>query len=242
MKKIISFLLILGILFCAVACADSTDSTAKDNTDKVQKDTQSSDDHSETTKDNNGGIHTEVTLSAVLSAKTSPEEDFEIVDYGTGEVELYNYLGDDEIVVIPESIDGMVITKISSYVFANDRHPNTKAVRLSDGIKTVDYCAFSLNESIEIVVAGEGLETIAESAFMSCTNLSTVVLNDRLTTMENNCFAYCDSLKEIELPSSAAQISEYAFFGIEGSLTIVGEAGSAVETYANDLQIGFKAK
>ena len=239
-KKIICSLMVIMLMLCCLACGNTTDGPTKPSDNG---ETQFSD----TTGDNGGtgdiyGNTEKVTLDAVLDAKASPESDFEITDYGDGVVEVSKYLGDDEIVVIPETINGKTVTRIGAYVFANDHHPNTKAVRLSDGIKTISTGAFGLNVVLEIFVAGDGLEEIGEAAFHNCSSLSSVVLKDGVKTLGSACFSSCDKLKEIELPDSITEIHRLAFCYPAENFKIIGVAGSAAETYATEQQIEFKPK
>lgn len=182
----------------------------------------------------------EITLDAVMNYPESPENDFVCADHGNGDVELLSYLGDDEIVVIPESWNGKKITTISSYVFANDSP--VKAIRFSDSITTVLKGAFGLNKSLEIVVCGSGLKLIEEVAFQECSNLHTIVLNDGLEKIYGFCFSGCKNLKELEIPESVTEIQPLLFYNGPEDLVIIGAAGSEAERFATSEGIEFRAK
>ena len=194
-------------------------------------------------KANNGSVVSDkITVDDLMNAAESPEEDFEITDYGDGIVELSKYLGDDSIVVIPATVNGKAITRIGAYVFANDYHPNTKAVRLSKSIRVVDTGAFGLNETIEVFVAGDGLEEIGEGAFQGCVNLCEVILNDGLLKLGSACFSDCVSLTTIEIPDSVSEIHMMAFYPYSDGFSIVGSSGSYAERFCEEQDITFKEK
>ena len=181
-----------------------------------------------------------ITLDAVMNYPESPESDFECADHGNGDVELLGYLGDDEIVVIPETWNGKKITTISSYVFANESP--IKAIRLSDSVKEVMDGAFGVNQSLEIFVCGSGVENIGVGAFQECRNLHTVKLNEGLKTIEGVAFGGCDSLLELEIPASVTEIQPMTFTNASENLVIVGAAGSEAERFAASEGIEFRAK
>ncbi|MBQ2781271.1 MAG: leucine-rich repeat domain-containing protein [Clostridia bacterium] len=240
MKRIVCILMVVMLLLCCVACGNNTDDPTTPSNNNGTQSSETTGDNKNPNNDNQGNSGN-VTLDAVLGAKASPESDFEITDYGDV-VEVSKYLGDDEIVVIPETINGKKVTRIGAYVFANDYHPNTKAVKLSDGITTVSTSAFGLNAVLEIFVAGSGLVEIGEGSFQNCSSLSTVVLNEGVKTLGSACFSSCAKLEEIEIPSSVTEIHRLAFYYAAENFTIVGVTGSAAETYANEQQITFRAK
>ena len=181
-----------------------------------------------------------ITLKKLMEAEDSPEDDFKVVGYDEGMVRLVGYLGDSEVVVIPQIWKGKEITSIVSYVFGVNS--KVKAIRLSDSIEKLEDGAFSANDNVEIVVCGSGLKTIEESAFQNCTKLNTIVLNEGLESIDGLAFSGCKSLTEIEIPSSVTAIQAMAFFGQPKDFLIIGEAGSAAEQYAADEGFQFRAK
>lgn len=228
MKKIVSIFLVFMMILCVAGCGNKEEH--KENNGN-QNQTENNDGDNESGK---------ITLEDVMNAPESPESDFECADHGNGDVELLNYKGDDEIVVIPETWKGKKITTISSFVFANDSP--VKAIRLSDSIKEVMDSAFALNKSLEIFVSGSGMENIGIGAFQECTNLHTAVLNDGLKIIEGASFGGCKNLLELEIPESVIEIQPMTFYNGPENLVIIGKAGSTAEEYANKEGIEFRAK
>ena len=181
-----------------------------------------------------------ITLEKLMEAEDSPEDDFVVIDHDNGHVELLQYIGSSEVVVIPQTWKGKEITSIASYVFGVNS--NVKAIRLSDSIECLDLCSFSTNENLEIIVCGSGLKTLEDAVFLDSENLHTVILNDGVETISTLVFGDCKSLTEIEIPSSVTNIEPGAFSGCPDNFLIIGEAGSAAEQYAADEGFQFQAK
>ncbi len=230
MKKFIALILAVLMMISLAACGSSdTPEQASGGNEQVKS------------SDTEGAFDSkEITLDNLMKAPENPESDFECIDFGNGDVELQEYLGSSEIVVIPETWNGIKITSIGSGVFANDSP--IKAIRLSDSITNLKESSFALNKSLEIVVCGSGLTTIGEGSFMSCSNLHTVKLNDGLKTIVGLAFAYCDSLSELEIPDSVTSMQQMTFFGNPKSFKVIGKAGSVAEECAAKDGVTFVAK
>lgn len=77
---------------------------------------------------------------------------------------------------------------------------------------------------------------------MNCTNLKEIILNDGLLKLDKFSLSGSDNLTRIEIPSSVAEIHYTAFYIVPESFTIIGEAGSYAEQYANSEGITFEVK
>lgn len=205
---------------------------------KLFKDTDNNTNNNESNNNiSNNENNKEITLEALMNAPESPEEDFDVIDYGDGDVILEQYLGNDEIVVIPESLG---ISKISSYVFGY-KSP-VKAVKLADSIKVLEPRVFATNEILEIFVAGKGLIEISEATFQSCAKLREVVLNEGLKTIYGLTFTSCSSLKKVEIPDTVTYIQAGTFYSTPDDLTVIGKSGSIAESAATEDNVNFQAK
>lgn len=112
----------------------------------------------------------------------SPETDFDY-EIKDGKVSIKGYLGSDEFVVIPETIEGYPVTKISRSAMANG---------------TFRYVYITRN-----------IDTIMNAAFKGCTNLEAVYLTDNITNMQDNAFDGCDNYKTLYI--NGTQDPEYAY-------------------------------
>lgn len=238
MKKILVVLLAGLMTLSLAACGEETDTDNKSSsTITSSSDSSDGDKESKTKKDNDAK---EITLEAVLSHETAPEGDFEFSKNGEGNSGVLGYIGSDSIIVIPETYEGLPVTKIETGAFSNKE--GEKAIKFADTVTEIDYCSCGLNKSLEIIVMGSGTKIIGESSFQECPSLREVSLNEGLETIKTGAFALCDNLKSITIPSSVKDIEMGAFMGIEKELTIYGTAGSAAEKFAKEAGIEFVAK
>lgn len=147
----------------------------------------------------------------LMNHPESPESDFQVNDNGDGTGLLYRYNGSDEIVVIPESVNGLRITSIGDFAFYNNE--TLKAVRLADSIETAGMLVFDNNTNLQVAVFGSGMRETGSNTFYECEALQQVVLNDGLEVIENSCFYGCTSLETIHIPNSVKEIVFLAFSG-----------------------------
>lgn len=250
MKKLIALLLTFVMLLSLAACGK--DDTPKDDDEGKKKETTSQggdkdDDNTQSGDDDKKDpvISDEITVENLMNYPESPEEDFFCEDLGDGVWMLSQYLGDDEIVVIPETVNGKNVEVIGSHVFGVGS--SVKAVKLPDSVYKLDGCVFGHNENLEVVVFGDGMREIdrivePQCPFMNCINLREVVLNDGLELIGGLAFGMCNSLMSIEIPASVTEIGNAAFYAAPEGFTIIGEAGSYAEQYANENGINFQVK
>lgn len=235
MRKFVAVAMALLLSASLVGCNASSDNPQQmsSNTPDMQTETPA-------TEGITLPVAGEITLDMLMDSPESPEEDFLCYENEDGTMELVNYLGDDEVVVIPDTWKGKKITIIGSYVFANDSP--VKAVRLSDSVATLMEGSFAMNEKLELVVCGSGLKEIGDGAFQLCTGLKEIVLNDGLEKLSSICLGGCTSMMSIEIPDSVTEIHFMAFMNCPEGFTIIGSKGSQAEQFATSEGIAFKGK
>lgn len=133
------------------------------------------------------------------SAKAAPESDFEfkLSEDGTF-IELTEYKGNAEHLVIPETIQGVPVEVINGF-YQNNK---IKSVVIPSSAKVIDNSAFLYCESLEKVTLPEGLLYIEAGAFGG-TGLTSVTLPKSLEYLRS-AFNECDKLAEINIPDDAA--------------------------------------
>lgn len=140
-----------------------------------------------------------VTGNITLKAKWIPQ--YEYADNAGGDgVTLTKYIGNEENITIPGTIDGKRVTGISSIAFAGS------------GIKSV--------------VIPEGITGIGDYAFWYCSDLTSVSIPDGLTHISTGAFAWCNSLTNITISDSVVSIGDQAFY-LCNSLTSVYYTGTS---------------
>lgn len=237
MKKIFCLVLSLIIIASLASCGGNSDTPTSSEENG----------NSNLAAEQQDGNDIEITVENVMAHEVSPESDFETtIAYGYGEalsdidesnsVVITGYTGNDDIVVIPETIDGKSVVAIDGYAFGTEE-TKVKAVKLSNSVELIQRVAFVNNKSTEIVVCGNGLKTIEKEAFWFCENLREVVLDDGLESIEKSAFQYTD-ITEITIPESVTEIGDGAF---DYEIKIKGKEGSAAEEYAKNREITFES-
>lgn len=246
MKKIILMMLVAAMLLMCTACggedtSDKNTSSTQDAEVNIGANNESDDSivvsEDTETKDASSG---EITMDDVLAHAESPASDFTFLDDGEGGLVLGRYEGSSEIVVIPESVDGKSVTRISTFVFSNDSC--VKGVRLSSTVKEIEGFAFTQNKNLQYVVLSSGVEVIGESAFHGCSSMKEISMSEGVKKIEKMAFADCPGLKNISIPNSVESIGMNAFVLRADDFKIIGTAGSVAETYATEAGITFEAK
>ncbi len=114
-------------------------------------------------------------------------QDFTYV-ISNGEVAITGYSGLAAEIVIPNTIEGLPVTRIAE-------------------------AAFQENEFIISLTMGAHITHIEDLAFYDCYNLSLVDLGSALVSIGDSAFAYCDSLTSITIPDRVTNLGNSAFSG-----------------------------
>ena len=118
------------------------------------------------------------------SLKTLGDYEYIVLDNGTAEI--VRYLGKEETVVIPETLDGLTVTSIDYWT----------GEPVEDGGNGMGSLvgAFETNPYIKWVVIPETVTHIGENTFFLCENLETVVIPRSVTSIGDDAFLFCDKL------------------------------------------------
>ncbi len=179
-----------------------------------------------------------------FSSCTSSPEYFELGDYRytveNQEVTIVGYRGNEEHVVIPESIDGMPVATIEEYAFVGNQ--NVLSVTIPDTVKEIQGNAFDRCSALESVSLGNGIRAIDFLAFYRCNNLKyneyengyylgneenpyialiSVISKDveaftihpDTVVVYGEAFESCSSLRELRFPDGVLSISVFALQG-----------------------------
>lgn len=227
MKKYIKVFMAILMVFCLTACG------AAENTTSSEDNGTSSESINNNVNDND-----KITVDKVRNAPETSADDFETEEVDGG-ISIDKYIGDDEIVVIPEEIDGMPVTSIGSNAFVNNKQ--IKAVKISDSVIDIETNAFLNCSNLEIFISGKNVERIGDYALSYCKSLKFLELNDGIKTLGLSCLVATHSLNELYMPTSLIDIN-FPFLKAETNVTIIAEAGSAAETYAKENGIKYKIR
>ncbi len=146
---------------------------------------------------------------------------------------LYYYMGKNADVVVPNFYNGKPITIVGGAVNSDDEYENItaknefkniKTVRLSEGIRTVSFYAFSETPVYEVSLNSD-LKNICVGAFAKCESLTTPVsIPSELEYLGGYAFYGCINLKGgVTLPGSIGEVGEATFYNchsMDGALVL----------------------
>ncbi len=133
-------------------------------------------------------------------------------------ITISGYNGTNKEVIIPEKLDGYVVTALVNTFWGNDI---VEKVILPDTIKSVRGYCFYMCDNLQEVVLNENLEIIGPETFFQCKKLRSINLPDSLTSIGTAAFYECTSLTEIIIPDKITEISESLFDSCSALVTVV---------------------
>lgn len=130
---------------------------------------------------------------------------------------LTSYIGDDEVVVIPDTnYSGEPVTGISRECFLKcDRKTryNIKEIVIPDTVKLIERKAFSDLINLEKITLPYQLRYINQYAFRYCKNLTEITFHPNLESINSSAFSSCLSLRKITCLADKVNVAKYAFEG-----------------------------
>ena len=135
---------------------------------------------------------------------------------------ITGYNGTEKEVIIPQSVEGIMVKSIGSYAFANKEIEN---VILPEGLENIDSCAFYTCENLVNLRLPESVTEIGSAAFFSCESLQNINWPENLQKIHENAFRGCMSLSSVHIPASVTLIGMGAFTYCGGlkSVTVAKE-------------------
>ncbi len=204
-----------------------------------------------------------------VNSKNAPVLAKAEVDTGIGQwvIEhdtIISYTGSETSILIPESHEGVQITKIGNNAFKSNKNitkvqiPNTiveigdrafencsklTEVELSRGLSNIGDYAFSDCVALKEIVIPSSLESIGGIGgyvFNGCKGLEKVVIEEGVKSIGEYAFYQCEELKTVKLPSTLEKIDTWAFGFCKKLLSIdlptsLKVIGSAAFYYCNEL-------
>ena len=132
-------------------------------------------------------------------AANTTEEDFKYQELDDGTLEITEYKGSAEELVVPAEIDGKQVTSIGFRAF--DGCSSLTGIQLPKGLTTIGTWAFDGCSSLTGIQLPKGLTTIGQSAFYGCKSLTNIEIPEGLTTIGVLAFYGCKSLAGINVDS-----------------------------------------
>jgi hypothetical protein len=148
-----------------------------------------------------------------------------------GHITITKYTGDGGALIIPDTIDGLPVTRIGDSAFY-EASGLLSSVIIPNSVTSIGESAFRSCFGLTNVIIGSGVTTIGDSAFASSalnrivvpdnvvtigntaflsSALTTAVIGDGVTTIGQGAFAFCSGLKNITIGQSVTNIGGMAF-------------------------------
>ncbi len=148
------------------------------------------------------GIEIGVTGDKIVSTEY-PDYSYHMIS--DTQIQLYEYTGDETVVVIPETMDGFVVAALGPVFEENTTVVEVTIPKTVLRTQSTFYCASAL----ETVHFQQGIEEIGGHTFYECTNLKNVNLPEGLISIQLSAFESCRSLAQIEFPSTLQHFGNY---------------------------------
>ena len=139
---------------------------------------------------------------------------YEYSEYYSGGIEITKYSGDEEIVTIPQALNGLKVKSVSASAFRN-----------KDNIKEINV--------------SEGIENIASYAFENMPDLKRIFLSKTVSRIGYN--AFYNPGNSLEITFLNPECSIYEFAGIDSSAVIYADEGSTAHKKAVENKNSFVA-
>lgn len=123
---------------------------------------------------------------------------------------LTEYIGDQAVVEVPATVDGVPVVRIGPGAFEHD--PDIVELYLPEGLKYIDERAFKSCEYLHYVALPASLVGLGEWAFVACTNLNFVYIPPESVLDCQSCAEHVfDAMMVLGFPGTAAEECAEAF-------------------------------
>lgn len=151
-------------------------------------------------------------MSTSVFALTEGDWEFQLLD---NEVTITKYIGNDENIIMPDTIYGAPVTKIDRDVFSRSGiilKNHIVSLKVSKGIKELPDYFMRGSNSLQKIELPEGLISMGTWAFQDNTSLTEVKLPSTLERIGQWAFDGCTSLKKVNFPASLRSFGEFGGF------------------------------
>lgn len=137
------------------------------------------------------------------------------------EAVISRYIGTSGEVIVPETLDGYVVTEIgetafyaeSKKEFFDNLIPQNQitSVVLPETIKKIGSMAFSFNKSLVSINIPDAVTVLQTRTFEGCFSLKDIDWSENLKTIGPMAFYLCNGLIDLQIPDGVIEIGSLAF-------------------------------
>ena len=147
--------------------------------------------------------------------------------FQNGSITRYN--GNDSIVIVPDTIDGIAVKSIGNDAF--NGCTIVTSVTLPKGLVSIGISAFEDCSNLTDISIPLSVKSIGSSAFRN-TGLSSVTLPEGLVSIEYNTFSDCRNLTDVKLPSTLKSIGRGSFYNCGITEISLPDSVASIGSYA----------
>lgn len=171
-----------------------------------------------------------VFLSIGVSAETSGNYEYTV---GTSGAEITRYIGNEQTVVIPSSLDQNAVVSIAANAFENCK--SIQALTIPSNITSIGTAAFRYCTALETVNVSASIVKLSDQVFSCCTSLTNVTLPQTITSIGFRSFYGCSSLTSFTIGASVNTIGDEALSNCDSLTQIAVAAGNTVYKSENGI-------
>ncbi len=140
------------------------------------------------------------------------DENFKFFKNDLNGVTVSDYIVDDTVINIPDTLLDYTVTAIGASAFTDDSDLTT--ITFPDTVVSIGAFAFSGCSSLnDITFSSDSLYEIVMGAFQNCDSFVNVDLsNTTITKVSDQLFAMCDNLESVTLPDTVENIGSFSFY------------------------------
>ncbi|MBR6027502.1 MAG: leucine-rich repeat domain-containing protein [Clostridia bacterium] len=174
----------------------------------------------------------EPTAEPTAPPEPTPDHPEFVRETRNGEVTVHSYTGTDEIVTVPDTLDGLPVRAIGNKCFAGNKTlkyvvlpesltsignnaftgcSTLEKIRIPSRVTSLGQEAFSYCTALTAVEIDGPVRALKQEVFFKCTSLASLSLSEGLETIEYHAFRWCSALQTIPLPDSLREIQSSAF-------------------------------
>ena len=165
----------------------------------------------------------------ILENLNTSSKDFKTEPYKDG-VMINNYMGNNQNIKIPSTIDGKNVVAIANATFVNS---NIKSVVIPNTVKELHNGAFKGCSNLEKIILGNSIESIEDDCFDSCIKLKSIDLPSTLKKFDETFFDNCPMLSDINIDENNPNYTSIdgIVFSKDTSTLVCYPEGKKNETY-----------
>lgn len=130
-------------------------------------------------------------------------------DNKENKIQITGYIGEDEKITIPPTINDVNVVKIADNAFEGNE--TVSSITISDPITELGSHSFKGCMNLTSITLPKSLKVLGTYSFEECDNLNKITLPTSVTKIPEGAFYNCDNLSQISINGELQYIDSYAF-------------------------------